>query len=395
MLADHRVGILLVISYRMKYQLINVSAALLLLAASAGVASADTLAVSCTGAASGSTVTWTATSTGGVAPVSFLWSDGSTSMIDVKTYAPGTYATTIQGTDASSSVATSVCSATIAQPLPSISSFIGTPSAIAAGQSSVLSWAVSNASSTSLDQGIGAITSTSITVTPSVTTTYTLSAINPQGTATATATVIVNATGSTVQQQIQALMAQIRALQQQIAQLISGAAASSTSSATTPPIGFVPPGQVGNAACMTFSRDLGEGSRGEDVTQLQQMLAGDPSLGFSVNPTGYFGQLTSRALARFQEQEGIASSTSGGTVGPLTRGFFERRCGGEGLTGGTGIQQQVPEQQQEQEQNGSALSSSSSATAASSSAEGLFHGWLNPFNPNGSDNGNGNGHGDN
>ncbi len=74
---------------------------------------------------------------------------------------------------------------------PSISSFIATPSTINAGQGSTLAWAVSGAIGLSLDQGIGAITGTSRTVTPALTTTYTLSATNAVGTTTAAATVTV------------------------------------------------------------------------------------------------------------------------------------------------------------------------------------------------------------
>ena len=130
----------------------------------------------------------------------------------------------IQATDASSSVATSTCAATVSQQVPSITSFLATPATITAGQSSVLSWVAGNASTTSVNNGIGAISSTSVTVTPAVTTTYTLSAVNPMGTTTATATVIVNATTtppSDVNAQIQALLAQLLSLKTQLMQLLS------------------------------------------------------------------------------------------------------------------------------------------------------------------------------
>ena len=99
--------------------------------------------------------------------------------------------------------------------------------------------------------------------------------------------------------------------------------ASSTSSGGT----WMPPGQVAKMRCIMLNRNLGFGSHGDDVKTLQELLAEDSENGFSSAPTGFFGPLTARALARFQERNNIASSTTGGTVGPLTRGFFERRCG--------------------------------------------------------------------
>lgn len=80
----------------------------------AGAASA--LTVSCTGVAATSGIAWTASSSGGISPVAFLWGNGSTSSAQTVSATPGTYSITIQATDASSTVATSTCSATIAAP---------------------------------------------------------------------------------------------------------------------------------------------------------------------------------------------------------------------------------------------------------------------------------------
>ncbi len=89
-------------------------------AAVAMMARADAaLTVSCSGAVSGNQITWTATSTGGVAPYAFLWSGsgiagGATGTAVTVTYGVnGTSTAMIQVTDASSSVATSSCSATV------------------------------------------------------------------------------------------------------------------------------------------------------------------------------------------------------------------------------------------------------------------------------------------
>lgn len=77
---------------------------------------------------------------------------------------------------------------------PVIASFTANPSTIAAGQSSTLSWgAVTNATSASIDQGIGGVaTPGSTTVSPVQTTTYTLTATGCGGTTTKQVTVNVS-----------------------------------------------------------------------------------------------------------------------------------------------------------------------------------------------------------
>ncbi len=138
--------------------------------------------------------------------------------------------------------------------------------------------------------------------------------------------VFASAQTTNVQAQIQALLSQIQALQLQLRTLI----ASSTANIGVPNMeGNLPPGQLGKALCIRLGRDLRVGSQGEDVRTLQEMLREDRESGFSGNPTGFFGPLTAKAMMKFQTRMGIASSTTG-TVGSLTRGFFERRCG-EGL----------------------------------------------------------------
>ncbi len=61
---------------------------------------------------------------------------------------------------------------------PSITGFTTAPSTITAGGSTTLSWTVANAASLSIDNGVGTVTGTSISVKPSQTTTYTLTATN-------------------------------------------------------------------------------------------------------------------------------------------------------------------------------------------------------------------------
>jgi hypothetical protein len=80
---------------------------------------------------------------------------------------------------------------------PQINSFTSTPDTVASGQASTLGWSVTAATTMSLDHGLGAVTGgTTVQVTPSATTTYTLTAANAAGTSvTAAATVTVVASG--------------------------------------------------------------------------------------------------------------------------------------------------------------------------------------------------------
>ena len=105
-------------------------------------------------------------------------------------------------------------------------------------------------------------------------------------------------TATSVQAQIQALLAQIAQLQAQMG---------TSSTATTATSSY------------TFSKDLTLGSKGADVTALQQILINDGYLTAVTAPTGYFGALTQKALAAFQAAKGI--SPAAGYFGPKTRAF--------------------------------------------------------------------------
>lgn len=65
-----------------------------------------------------------------------------------------------------------------------------------------------------------------------------------------------------------------------------------------------------------LARDLAVGMTGEDVEELQEILASDPDIYPEGLVTGYFGSLTQRAVERFQDRFGIDSV---GRVGPQTR----------------------------------------------------------------------------
>ncbi len=153
-----------------------------------------------------------------------------------------------------------------------------------------------------------------------------------------------SAQATDVQSQIQSLLSQIQALQQQIKTLLASSTntepigISPTQGSSTPPWegvirnGMMPPGQIGKMACITLNRNLGIGSHGDDVKNLQQMLQQDPESNFHGSATGFFGPMTAKAMMMYQMHMGIASSSTG-EVGPMTRSFLERQCG-KGLTGG-------------------------------------------------------------
>lgn len=71
-----------------------------------------------------------------------------------------------------------------------------------------------------------------------------------------------------------------------------------------------------SAVSATFTIDLGLGSRGDDVTRLQQLIAKDSSIYPEGLVTGYFGNLTVKAVRAFQAKYGISQV---GRVGPQTR----------------------------------------------------------------------------
>src|ERR1035437_7557776 len=81
---------------------------------------------------------------------------------------------------------------------PVISSFTSTPTITAPGSPVTLAWNVSGATSVSIDNGVGDVTSRSnITVYPVQTTTYTLTASNSSGSITAVVTVTVSSGADT------------------------------------------------------------------------------------------------------------------------------------------------------------------------------------------------------
>lgn len=79
-------------------------------------------------------------------------------------------------------------------PAPEITTFTASPSLIASGESTTLAWQITGADTAEIDSGIGAVntSSGSLTITPATTTTYTLTATNGGGSVTSEITVGVD-----------------------------------------------------------------------------------------------------------------------------------------------------------------------------------------------------------
>ncbi len=107
-------------------------------------------------------------------------------------------------------------------------------------------------------------------------------------------------TTASLQAQIAALLAQIQTLQAQLG----------TSGSTT----------TTSVSAYSYTRDLTVGSKGADVSALQSFLIAQGDLTAVSAPTGYFGPLTQKALAKFQAAKGITPSA--GYFGPKTRAFI-------------------------------------------------------------------------
>lgn len=82
---------------------------------------------------------------------------------------------------------------------PQITSFSANPTSIsAAGEAVTLNWVVLGATGLSIDQGVGAVTGTSVVVNPDATTTYTLTASNSSGSVSDTTIITLEEPGPPV-----------------------------------------------------------------------------------------------------------------------------------------------------------------------------------------------------
>ena len=106
-----------------------------------------------------------------------------------------TYTATANGQGGATATAT--VTVTVTQPAPTLT-LTASPATIIAGQKATLTWSSKNATTITIDNGVGSVStlaSGTVDVTPSATTTYTATATGPGGSITATATI-------TVQQQL-------------------------------------------------------------------------------------------------------------------------------------------------------------------------------------------------
>lgn len=116
--------------------------------------------------------------------------------------------------------------------------------------------------------------------------------------------------------QISDLQAQVKVLQQLVAQMQQKRGP--TAPATTSCAGIT---------------TMGPGASGPGVSQLQQFLARDSSVYPEAIVSGFYGSLTLAAVQRFQVKNnivstGLPSTTGYGRVGPKTLGVIMAQCGG-------------------------------------------------------------------
>jgi len=130
-------------------------------------------------------------------PLSLVWhfGDGTTGTGSTPghTYSgTGTYQVSLTVTDGRGGEDTDTATATVTTCVPPTVNISANPAAVLAGEPCALLWSSQNATAVTLDHGIGAVgASGSLTVHPSVTTTYTITAYGPCGTAADSVTVVV------------------------------------------------------------------------------------------------------------------------------------------------------------------------------------------------------------
>jgi hypothetical protein len=138
-----------------------------------------------------STLSWTTSgaTTVSISGVGAVTPNGSTTVSPQTTTTYTLTATAANGTSVTAPVTVTVTTGTI----PQVVTFVATPQNISPGQSTKLCWQVTNATSISITPGVGSNLNGNdcATVSPSVTTTYTLTASNATGQIQANATVNV------------------------------------------------------------------------------------------------------------------------------------------------------------------------------------------------------------
>lgn len=135
------------------------------------------------------------------------------------------------------------------------------------------------------------------------------------------------ATDAQLAAQIQALLQQVAALQQQV----TGSSGAAPQTPATGAAGVPAQSAGASLQCPHVSRVLKRGMSGQDVTRLQQFLALDPSVYPEAQVTGFYGALTEKAVQRFQCKnklvcDGAPATTGYGVTGPRTAALLALQC---------------------------------------------------------------------
>jgi hypothetical protein len=178
---------------------------------------------------------------------------------------------------------TAAFTVTVVPPKPVIRAFGASPATIAGGQNGLLAWTVDGTAALTIDQGVGPVTGSSVTVAPATSTTYTLTATNSGGSSTATATVLVSGSLPT------------------ITSFTANPATAAVGQGTT--LSWVASGATG------FSIDQGVGA----VTGSSAVVTPTAATTYTLSATNQFG--TSTATCAVGWGWGIFSATSGPTMG--------------------------------------------------------------------------------
>ncbi len=141
-----------------------------------------------------STLSWTTTNATTVSISGVTGTQPATGSVPVSPAATTTYTLTATGPGGTATATTAIV---VNPAAPVIVSFAASPSTITAGQSSTLSWTTTNATTVSIDNGVGAQpVNGSVSLSPAGTTTYVLTATNAAGSSTTgSATVTVTTPG--------------------------------------------------------------------------------------------------------------------------------------------------------------------------------------------------------
>ncbi len=184
----------------------------------------------------------------------------------------------------SSGSATSRVTVTVKAALPTVT-FSASPDSILSGQSSILSWTTANATSASINQGIGTVSlNGSRTVAPVATTTYTITVKGSRGTVTAAATVTV----TTAPPPIASLTANPVSIYRGQSSTLTWTSENATSLSINNGVGSVNPnGSVAVSPTLTTIYTLtatGPGGTTTDGAQVQVSVYPAPTAALTANP---------------------------------------------------------------------------------------------------------------